>query len=177
LVYGLKGDLEAAERLGRADLDEADLRRNLAYFATVRGLRDPAAKAAALAPSEDREPIGSETILPAAGGAMPQGTPGDESSGMPRPLTPAVAGLALDTPTESGWFVDLGTFLDAVAAAEQWRALVREHGDLLEGMTQRVGSGEGSQALLAGPLADTAAAATICAGLGSDVPRCSAVRR
>jgi Flp pilus assembly protein TadD len=97
LVYGLKGDLEAAERLGRTDLGEDDLRRNLAYFAAVRGLQDSAAKAAALAPSSnEQQSVDPLAILPAAGGTLPEATPGEDRASLPRALTPAIAARAVD---------------------------------------------------------------------------------
>jgi tetratricopeptide (TPR) repeat protein len=81
LVYGLKGDLDAAERLGRADLGESDLRRNLAYFAALRGLQDTAIKTSGLTSSpagEGAEPADPEAILPAAGRPPPQAMPGEQ---------------------------------------------------------------------------------------------------
>ena len=61
LVYGLQGDLGGAARLGRADLDPGDLKNNLAYFATVRGLESPAVRAEALAPDQLAELDGPST--------------------------------------------------------------------------------------------------------------------
>ena len=46
-MYGLQGDMAAAERISRIDLGGEDLANNLAYFATVRGM-DPAALRAAM---------------------------------------------------------------------------------------------------------------------------------
>ena len=44
LVYGLQGDFAAAERLSRVDLAGGELQDNLSYFATVRGMEDPAVR-------------------------------------------------------------------------------------------------------------------------------------
>lgn len=54
LVYGLKGDLAAAERLSRMDLGEAEVRNNIAFFTAARGLPSSSDRAAALhrAPAE-----------------------------------------------------------------------------------------------------------------------------
>lgn len=43
LVYGLSGDSMAAAEIARIDLDEASVRRNLAYYRTLRALNDPRA--------------------------------------------------------------------------------------------------------------------------------------
>lgn len=43
LVYGLAGKFEAAAEIARIDLDEASVRRNLAYYRTLRALKDPRA--------------------------------------------------------------------------------------------------------------------------------------
>ena len=38
LVYGLAGDVEKAAEIGRLDLDESEVRNNLAYYARLRAL-------------------------------------------------------------------------------------------------------------------------------------------
>ncbi len=43
LVYGLSGNSVAAEEVARIDLDEPAVRRNLAYYRTLRALNDPKA--------------------------------------------------------------------------------------------------------------------------------------
>lgn len=43
LVYGLSGDSTAAAEVARIDLDEPAVRRNLAYYRTLRALKDPRA--------------------------------------------------------------------------------------------------------------------------------------
>ncbi len=43
LVYGLSGDSIAAAEVARIDLDEPAVRRNLAYYRTLRALKDPRA--------------------------------------------------------------------------------------------------------------------------------------
>ncbi|MCW5732055.1 MAG: tetratricopeptide repeat protein [Alphaproteobacteria bacterium] len=42
LIYGLAGDPEQAARMARIDLDEVSVRRNLAYYSTLRALKDRA---------------------------------------------------------------------------------------------------------------------------------------
>ena len=43
LVYGLSGNNAAARQVARIDLDEPAVRRNLAYYRTLRALNDPKA--------------------------------------------------------------------------------------------------------------------------------------
>ncbi len=43
LVYGLAGQGAAAAEIARIDLDEVSVRRNLAYYRTLRALKDPRA--------------------------------------------------------------------------------------------------------------------------------------
>ncbi|MDP6572420.1 MAG: tetratricopeptide repeat protein [Rhodospirillales bacterium] len=47
LVYGLAGEVGKAAEIGRLDLDEAEVRNNLAYYARLRAL-SPAARSAAI---------------------------------------------------------------------------------------------------------------------------------
>lgn len=48
LIYGLKGSVGEAARLGRIDLDEASVEHNLAYYRTLRGLSPEARSRAVL---------------------------------------------------------------------------------------------------------------------------------
>jgi len=48
LVYGLAGRNEEAARIARLDLDEATVRRNITYFATLRSIKDPSRRLAAI---------------------------------------------------------------------------------------------------------------------------------
>jgi Flp pilus assembly protein TadD len=56
LAYGLKGDVLAADRLSRVDLNEDEVRRNLAIFAALRGT-DGALAAMTLAPDLTAPPL------------------------------------------------------------------------------------------------------------------------
>lgn len=92
LAYGLAGDDEAAARLATIDLDAADVRGNLALFATLR-LAD--AHPAAL----DREPAAGPAAASAVGAPpmleeltfLRAAEPGDDP---PRPSRAALAGSA-----------------------------------------------------------------------------------
>ena len=46
LVFGLQGDMAAAERVSRIDLGGEALGNNLAYFAALRGMEAPTVRAA-----------------------------------------------------------------------------------------------------------------------------------
>ncbi len=82
LVYGLQGDMSAAERISRVDLGGQDLANNLAYFAAVRGIEEPSVRAAALAPEqmlavgEPRLTRKSRSVRRAAAAASPNELPG-----------------------------------------------------------------------------------------------------
>lgn len=183
LAYGLQGDLAGAERLGRVDLDGDALRANLTYFATVRGLADPLAKATALAPETVPEwdvphhaaPRPRVPRSPAAVPSQPVPLPATPDSG-PRPLTPA-AGLVDAAPIPAGgWFVDIGRFPDEAAATARWQAMRTTHAAALGGLGKLAGSGEGPEPLLVGPLADEAGARQVCRTLGDAAPKCQPVQ-
>jgi Flp pilus assembly protein TadD len=200
LVYGLQGDLAAAERLSRVDLGGSDLRENLAFFATVRGLEDPTVKAAALAPpawDEQRPPRERNASPaarrqatparreptaepPAAREPAPSSDPARRPSpdpSLPRPLTLGVVGdLGASVPPVGGWFVNVGKFPDATAATERWHVLRSRHAAALQGLGKLGGASEGPEPLLLGPVADEAAARGVCSELGRDAKNCAAVR-
>ncbi len=48
LAYGLAGRSEEAARIARLDLDEDTVRRNVAYFATLRAISDPSRRLSAI---------------------------------------------------------------------------------------------------------------------------------
>ncbi len=60
LAYGLAGEMERAEELARADLDEQSVLQNMAFYNTLRAMTDHAQKVAALGELNQR-------IAPAAG--------------------------------------------------------------------------------------------------------------
>jgi tetratricopeptide (TPR) repeat protein len=195
LVYGLQGDLGGAARLGRADLDPVDLKNNLAYFATVRGLESPAVRAEALAPDQLAEldrpstaPGGRTTrpappptsIAPAAVQTAPLPAPlgsavPDAPAAGPRQLTPGSGELGANPEPAGGWFVDVGSFAEA-AALERWRTLRAKHAAALSGLDKLAGAGAGLEPLLVGPMASEQAAAALCGQLGDDTATCRPVR-
>ena len=194
LVYGLQGDLAAAERLGRVDLASGDLQNNLSFFATVRGMEDPVLQAAALAPTgelawDERRPArrsGSRSrhvqgvglppppVAPAAV-VPPAAAPSPPPAG-PRPLTPALGEVEAGATPVGGWFVNVGKFPDATAAVRQWQTLRAKHADALAGLGKLAGASDGPEPLLVGPLADEQAASKVCGALGADAASCQPVR-
>ena len=188
LVYGLQGDLAAAERAGRADLGAADLKNNLAYFAAVRGLESPTARAAALAPDQLAELAGPAAApprraapaatpqAPAAAGSVPPApaAPAKPAAG-PRPLTQAMGELGANPEPAGGWFVDVGSFAED-AAVERWRTLQARHAGALRGLDKLASAGTGLEPLLVGPLASEQAATALCGQLGADAATCRPVQ-
>lgn len=65
LIYGLAGDSEQAARIARLDLDEASVRKNIAYYGTLRQLKDKARGVA----------IGTTTTPAQGGPAQPTDQP------------------------------------------------------------------------------------------------------
>ena len=166
LAYGLKGDSATAARLSRLDLDEDDVRNNLALFAALRGV-DGAAAAAAI-PS---------VVVPPREPAVPPRQPAPpEAKRGPTRLVPSATDatdLATGARQPGGWLVDLGPAGDDLAAADRWAGLRRAHASALAGLTRMAGSGDGPDRLLVGPLADRSAAKALCAELRADAPGCA----
>lgn len=65
LVHGLAGNMEAAARLSRMDLTEEDVRSNLAYYMTLRGLPNARDRAAALNRTMGEPDLGVPSLDPA----------------------------------------------------------------------------------------------------------------
>ena len=186
LVYGLSGDMAAAERIGRIDLGGAELASNLAYFAAVRGIEDPALRAAALRPepmtlvTEPRRPRASGSAAPGAAPAPPPLPPAaapepSAPPGAPTPLAPILGADGGPRAGDATWFVDLGRMQPA-AAATAWRDLRTKHGPTLAGLERLAGAGAGSEPLLVGPIASEAVARTLCGQLEPDAPGCRPVQ-
>lgn len=100
LVYGLKGDMLAAERIGRLDLDAASVRGNIAFASALRGGGDPAASASALLTELATEKPAARPRKPPTD-AMPTelDTGGMSSAGRPpRALTAGPSGPATPVP-------------------------------------------------------------------------------
>ncbi len=184
LAYGLQGDLVRAERLSRVDLDGADVRANLSYFATVRGLADPIAKAAALAPEnlpewdEPRRAAPNQARSRALPAAPRDSVPAPlEPEAGPRRLTPALNLVDVTQLPTGGWFVNVGKFPDAAAATARWQVMRTEHAAELGGLGKLAGSGDGPEPLLVGPVADEAGARQVCRTLGEEAaPGCQPIQ-
>ncbi|HSA82004.1 MAG TPA: tetratricopeptide repeat protein [Geminicoccaceae bacterium] len=160
LAYGLAGDLVAAERVSRLDLDEEAVQNNLAYYAALAAVDDRRKRAAALGvnPPElnDRE--------------------GDANAG--RRLSALALegnGLELGLAPTGRWFVNLGDFGSASQAASAWRQLRSEHNDLLGALSRLAGVQDGRQPLLVGPLADADRAQSLCGTLRGRGQHCRAL--
>ena len=189
LVYGLQGDMSAAERISRVDLGGQDLANNLAYFAAVRGIEEPSVRAAALAPEqllavgEPRLTRKSKSVRRAAAAASPNELPGapprlgppasepQAPPAGPRPLMPILGNAGSGAAGGGAWFVDVGSF-EATAAAEQWRGLRAKHARALSGIGRLASAGAGMEPLLVGPIPSEQAAASLCAQLGADAHAC-----
>jgi Flp pilus assembly protein TadD len=164
LAYGLKGDLVAAERISRIDLDERSVRANLTTFAALRG--GPSAGAARL-------------LAPPATGAAPRaverGPAGAPVELLPEKSTAVgavavdVAGLEVGLSPLGDWVVRLGPDAGPQALAGRWRELRRKHPQLLAGLHRLGGAEAAPGPLLIGPFASEAAAAPICAALGAEI--------
>jgi len=184
LVYGLQGDMAAAERISRIDLGGEDLANNLAYFATVRGMDPAALRAAMLAPESDlvveprltRKSKGARNPAramepPPASPVAPAAPASPVAPGAPRPLAPVLGGSDGPVPEAGAWFVDLGSF-DANAANETWRRLRAEHDAALTGLERLAVADDTAQPVLVGPLATEQAAAALCGKLGLNAGAC-----
>ena len=180
LVYGLNGDMAAAERLGRVDLGGEDLANNLAYIAAVRGIELPTIRAAALVPEqgfraeEPRPTRKSRSVRHSTPTKLPATEPTPElpaaspTSG-PKPLVPLLGSNG--SAAAGSWFVHVGVF-DATAGVGQWASLRARHGDALAGVGRLASAGAGPEPMLLGPLAGEREAAALCVELGADAQPC-----
>ncbi|MEZ5932178.1 MAG: tetratricopeptide repeat protein [Alphaproteobacteria bacterium] len=157
LAYGLAGDLAAAERISRLDLDEESVQSNIAYFASLAAIDDRRKRASAL-------------------GAHPSAhQPSDLSNAGGRQLAALTLGgegleLAL-TPT-GRWYINLGEYDDRLQAASAWRQLRAQHGDLLNRFDRLAGAESGRQPLLVGPMATAEKAESLCGDLANRGQAC-----
>lgn len=183
LVFGLQGDMAAAERVSRIDLGGEALASNLAYFAALRGMEAPSIRALALAPEHDAAPVEPRltrrsrpagNVAPAAAPAS-SGPARDTVPAAPRPLVPVLGQAGADVAPQGEWFVDLGTLAPA-AASETWRRLRAEHGSSLSGLERLAGAGAGPEPMLVGPLASEQSAADLCGRLGTATAACRPTR-
>lgn len=167
LAYGLSGDVDAAARLGRLDLDEGEVRSNLAIFAALRGT-DSALTAAALAPV-DPAPLPVRERAP-------------RSRAAPRPPIPLAAVALGDADLSVGgspvgsWFVNLGSFPGGEVATRRWLELRQRHPDALGRLSKLAGAGGRPEPLLVGPVANESEAQGVCANVRKTAPDCRAVK-
>lgn len=150
LAYGLAGNLAAAERISRLDLDEEAVQNNLSYYAALAALDDERKRGAALGvhPPElaDRanDPATNRRLTALA-------LEGD--------------GLELGLVPTGRWFVNLGDYQSAQQASSAWRRLRTNNQDLLGQLSRLAGTQGGPQPLLVGPLADAEQAQALCGSL------------
>jgi hypothetical protein len=184
LVFGLQGDMAAAERVSRIDLGGEDLASNLAYFAALRGMEAPSIRALALAPENDAAPVEPRLTRKSksAGRVAPPVEPGPPAPvdapaapSAPRQLVPVLGQIGSDAAPQGEWFVDLGSLAPA-AASEIWRRLRAEHGPALTGLERLAGAGAGPEPMLVGPLASEQSAADLCGRLGTATAACRPTR-
>jgi Flp pilus assembly protein TadD len=94
LVYGLMGDESRAAEIGRQDLDDDQVRRNLSYYAQLRALNDQQRSAAVFSSSGRR---GEHNPTPAL---TPPTTPQLPAPEAPRPPPPRTSALPGAGPIE-----------------------------------------------------------------------------
>ncbi len=163
LIYGLEGDLDAARRISRIDLDDAAVANNLAYFEMLRGMGDKRQAMANLAPRAKSPPD------------EPAAPPGDRPVPVDIVAT-SNAELAMGKLALGDWFLRLGLFPDRLAAEKHWQELRRRHGGALRGLVRLSSSDGGPQPLLIGPLASRDAAERLCRLLQKSGETCSPLR-
>jgi Flp pilus assembly protein TadD len=160
LAYGLAGNLAAAERISRLDLDEQAVKNNVAYFAALAAVEDGRQRAAALG-------VHGPQMADRA----------SDSEANRRILAVALEGPGLElglSPT-GRWFVNLGDFGSSAQAAAAWRQLRSQNEDVLGGLSRLAGVQEGPQPLLAGPLASAEKAQSLCDTLSARGQHCRAL--
>lgn len=160
LAHGLAGNLEAAERISRLDLDEQAVENNVAYFAALAAVEGGRQRAAAL------------------GVHSPQMTDrASDAEANKRVVAVAMGGSGLElglSPT-GRWFVNLGDFGSGAQAAAAWRELRGAFSDELGSLSRLAGAQEGRQPLLAGPLASAEKAQALCDALSAHGQHCRAL--
>jgi DNA-binding transcriptional regulator YdaS (Cro superfamily) len=159
LAYGLAGDLTAAERISRLDLDEESVQNNLSYFAALAAVGDDRKRAAVL-------------------GVNPPELTGTTADADASRRIAAIAlegeSVELGLAPSGRWFVDLGEYGNAKVASSAWRQLRAEHKDLLGNLSRLAGVENGPQLLLVGPLVSADQAQALCGDLERRGQRCRA---
>lgn len=158
LAYGLAGREADAARVGRLDLAEADVQRNLAYYREARGMAGAAGAPAPPAPPVPaaRAPVTAAPVALA-------------------PAAPAVAPMAADT--AGGVRVQLGAFVTEKRARDEWNWLLRRHPTLFQGREPvYVADGQRPLVHMRIGFADQADAARFCDGLAAAKLDCTVLR-
>jgi hypothetical protein len=160
LAYALAGDLVAAERISRLDLDEEAVQNNLGYFAALAAVEGDRQRASGL------------------GVQTPERTD-DADDGDAGQRLAAIAlqgeGLELGLSPNGRWFVDLGDYVGAAEASAAWRQLRADYPDLLGHLSRLAGVEQGRQPLLVGPLASADRAQSLCSQLEGRGQPCRAL--
>jgi hypothetical protein len=160
LAYALAGDLVAAERISRLDLDEEAVQNNLSYFAALGAIADDRKRASGL------------------GVQAPELTDASADADAGRRLAVIALqgdGLELGLSPSGRWFVDLGSYVSATEASAAWRQLRSRHPDLLGNLSRLAGVEAGRQPLLVGPVASADQAQSLCGQLESRGQACRAL--
>ncbi len=163
LIYGLKGDLAAARRLMRIDLDDEAIANNLRYFETLRALGPGPEGMANLAPrpaKPEEKPI----------------DPPDRGVAVDRLVALRKADLADGRLAVGDWFLRIGMFPDRGAAEARFRSLRSRFPEALRGLVRLSSSEPGPQPLLIGPVADRGEAQRICHTLEKAGESCDPLR-
>jgi Flp pilus assembly protein TadD len=160
LAHGLAGNLAAAERISRLDLDDQAVENNVAYFAALAAVEGGRQRAAALG-------VHSPQMADRAGDA--------EANKRVVAVAMGGTGLELGLSPTGRWFVNLGDFGSGAQAAAAWRELRVRYGDQLGSLSRLAGAQEGGQPLLAGPLASAEKAQALCEALSARGQHCSAL--
>jgi hypothetical protein len=160
LAHGLAGNLEAAERISRLDLDEQAVENNVAYFAALAAVEDGRQRAAALG-------VHGPQMTDRAGDA--------EANKRVVAVAMGGTGLELGLSPTGRWFVNLGDFGSGAQAAAAWRELRVAYADQLGSLSRLAGGQEGLQPLLAGPLASAEKAQSLCETLSARGQHCRAL--
>lgn len=144
LVYGMSGDMDAAERVSAIDLDGSALEARLDYIARVAAM-EPGARGSVIILGDEPPEIqpvvgGDEATTPAQddprpaavteSGSRPETAPEPEvAPSQPDPEQAADIPLS----AEPHYMVQLGAYLDAARARSGWRNLLGRNPDVLDG--------------------------------------------
>ncbi len=160
LAYGLSGDLVAAERVSRLDLDEEAVQNNLAYFAALAAVDDQRKRGAAIG-------VNAPELTDHAGDA--------DAGRRLNAIALEGQGVELGLAPTGRWFLNLGDYANAQQAASAWRQLRSQYRDQLGQLSRLAGVQDGRQPLLVGPLTDASQAESLCDTLRGHSQSCRAL--